>query len=132
MKLELTRTDFTEGSTIGELRVNGTFFCYTLEDVYRPGGVKVFGETAIPTGEYTVTLTYSPKFKRTLPLLVNVAGFIGVRIHPGNSAKDTEGCILVGRRKSIDWISESRAAFEELFAQMTALPPREQITLTVR
>ena len=132
MKLTLVRTDLTEASTIGSLSVNDTFQCFTLEDKVQAGGVKIFGETAIPAGEYTVTVTYSPRFKRQLPLLVNVSGFVGVRIHPGNSARDTEGCILVGRKKSVDWISDSVAAFDELFPKIyAAFQAHEPITLTV-
>tara|TARA_R110000824_G_scaffold89108_3_gene218735 strand:- start:952 stop:1386 length:435 start_codon:yes stop_codon:yes gene_type:complete len=80
---------------IGDLFINGEFFCYTLEDEKRADGVKVYGETAIPTGTYNVLLTKSNRFKRLMPLIVDVPMFRGIRIHGGNTSKDTLGCILV-------------------------------------
>lgn len=92
---------------IGELLINGKKFCDTLEDRERLVwslmpfkqllGTKIFGTTAIPGGRYEVVLTYSDRFKRTLPLLLNVPQFDGVRIHGGNTEADTEGCILIGK-----------------------------------
>lgn len=95
MKILLKRKKFLEDRTIGELTINGKFKCYTLEDTVRPEGVKIPGKTAIPAGEYTVIVTHSPTFKRALPLLLNVPGFAGVRIHGGNKPEHTRGCILV-------------------------------------
>jgi hypothetical protein len=97
VELRLTRKEFTDRSTIGELHVNGVFECFTLEDTVRP--VKIKGETAIPEGRYEVVVNFSERFQRPLPLLLNVPNFEGVRIHPGNTDKDTEGCILVGWTK---------------------------------
>jgi len=97
MRLELIRTECGKVCTIGELLIDGKHECHTLEDVVRADGVKVYGETAIPPGVYSVDITYSPRFKRDLPLLIGVQNFIGIRIHPGNTASDTEGCILVGQ-----------------------------------
>ncbi len=132
MKLVLHRTTFTDKSTIGELDVDGVLECFTLEDVVRPDGVKIHGETAIPAGIYDVQLTMSPRFKRVLPLLLDVKNFIGVRIHPGNAASDTEGCILVGRSHRTDWIGQSQVAFNTLFAKLEAAHARrEPITLTI-
>lgn len=118
MELTLKRTDFTDRSTIGELSVNGSFECYTLEDRVRP--VKIAGITAIPVGSYGVVVTFSPRFQRPLPLLLAVPGFDGVRIHPGNTDADTEGCILVGAQKRQDFIGDSRAAFDALFRKIQA------------
>jgi hypothetical protein len=120
LDLLLRRTDKNPECTIGELYVGGRFECYTLEDAARPDGVKVYGETAIPPGDYAVDITMSPRFKRLLPLLINVQGFIGVRIHPGNTAADTDGCVLVGRTKGVNRIGESRLAFDALFAKLQA------------
>lgn len=132
MKLKLTRTDFSKTSTIGALYVNGVFECFTLEDVARPDGVKIYGETAIPAGSYSVDITRSPRFKRDLPLLINVKNFVGVRIHPGNTASDTEGCILVGQTKGKDVIGGSVKAFNALFAKMQAAKNKgDAITLEV-
>ena len=93
MKIEVERKLYTEQSTIGELSIDGKFFCYTLEDTVRQPGVKVYSKTAIPSGAYEVTLTHSPKFGRLMPLLNNVPNYVGVRIHSGNDANDTEGCL---------------------------------------
>jgi len=117
MKLVLDRQDYTKESTIGKLFIDGVFECYTLEDVVRHGP-KVFGETAIPQGTYEVIITQSPRFKRLLPLLVKVPGYEGVRIHPGNTAKDTEGCLLVGTGHSANMVTDSKTAFNKLFAKL--------------
>lgn len=116
MKLLLKRLHRTESSTIGELYVDGVFECYTLEDVERE--VKIKSETAISKGTYKVIVTMSNRFKRLLPLLINVPDFQGVRIHSGNTNHDTEGCILVGQTRSKDFIGKSRKAFDNLFKKM--------------
>lgn len=116
MKLEVKRTIFTDLSTIGELSIDGEFFCYTLEDVVRDK--KIYGKTAIPAGTYKVVFTYSPHFNRILPLLVGVPDYEGVRIHPGNTDADTEGCILVGQAYRKDFLLASRAAFDPLFEKI--------------
>lgn len=103
-----------------------------MEDMVRPDGVKVYGETAIPAGVYNVVITPSKRFKRDLPLLENVPGFEGIRIHPGNTAADTDGCILVGRAKGADYVSESKAAFAVLMGKIRdALDAGEKVTLEV-
>lgn len=86
--------------TIGKLYIGNDYFCDVLEDVVRPFGEKVAGKTAIPTGQYHVKKTMSPRFKRILPEILNVPNFSGVRIHEGNTAKDTEGCLLLGLNKA--------------------------------
>jgi hypothetical protein len=93
----------------------------------------VFGETAIPAGNYKVVIDYSPRFKRELPHILNVPGFEGVRIHPGNTSEDTEGCILVGKTwAGTNFIGQSRKAFEELFAKMkAAVAAKEEIELEI-
>ena len=83
-------------------------------------GEKVYGETAIPAGTYDVTVTWSPRFKTRLPILGDVPNFSGVRIHPGNKADDTEGCILVGRAVYPDRLGQSRLAFDVLMAKIDA------------
>ena len=121
MKLQLTRVQLDNDVTIGELLVDGAFECWTLEDTVRgEDEPKVYGETAIPFGTYKVDITDSPRFKRRLPLLLNVAGFGGVRIHPGNDAGDTEGCILVGLDREAKRIGHSKLAFDVLFAKLEA------------
>lgn len=120
LSLTLIRIERTENSTSGELCVDGEFECYTLEDEDRlsQNQTKVPGHTAIPAGLYSVGLTMSPRFGRVLPLLEDVPGFEGVRIHPGNKPEDTDGCVLVGRIKGPDAVAESRLAFDALFAKL--------------
>lgn len=105
MNLLVERITKTDNSTIGKLYIDGKFFCYTLEDVERD--VKIYGETAIPKGVYDVIIDRSVRFKRDLPLLLNVKGFDGVRIHRGNNKSHTLGCILVGYKLGIDFIGDS-------------------------
>lgn len=134
MKIEVIRPE-TCGTTctIGEMFINGEFKCYTLEDVVRPDGEKIYGETAIPTGNYRVTITHSNRFGRDLPLVNDVPNFSGIRIHPGNTAADTHGCILVGLSKSENFIGQSRLAFEGIFAQIRdAIEHGEEVTIEVK
>jgi hypothetical protein len=126
MKIQIKRLHRTENSTIGELLVDGVWECYTLEDVERD--VKIKNETAIPKGTYKVIINQSNRFKRLLPLLLNVPNFEGVRIHSGNTNHNTEGCILVGRTRSKDFIGQSRKAFDSLFAKMQKA---KEITLII-
>lgn len=114
MKLELKRRWLTADSTIGELYVDGAFECYVLEDVYRGGLPKVSKQTAIPVGEYVVKKTFSERFQRMMYLVMDVPGFSGIRIHSGNTAADTEGCLLVGTTKGQDQVLQSRSALLEL------------------
>ena len=131
MKLTLERSWCGPVCTIGTLRVDGEFAAFTLEDVVREE--KIAGETAIPAGEYNVVITPSARFKRDLPLVEDVPGFEGIRIHPGNDAGDTEGCILVGLAKGKDYVSESRKAFDILFPKIkSALDAGETVTLEVK
>jgi len=116
MKLLLERRPSAFGATIGELFVDSVPECFTCEDTVREE--KIHGETAIPAGSYNVIVTYSNRFKRELPLLENVPNFEGIRIHPGNTAADTEGCILPGRTHTDRTVGESRAAFNALFAKI--------------
>ena len=97
MNLFLQRIAQTPEYTIGRLYIDEKFFCHTLEDAVREETIA--GKTAIPEGTYQVIVNRSPKFKRDLPLLLDVPNFEGIRIHRGNTAKDTSGCILVGENK---------------------------------
>lgn len=116
MNLKLIRKDFTDKSTIGELYVDNQFECYVLEDAVRE--TKLAGITAIPYGTYLVTITYSNRFGKDMPLLNNVPNFSGVRIHSGNTDKDTEGCLLVGTGKGVNIITQSKLAFDKLFPKL--------------
>ena len=126
MKIVVVRDTFTENSTIGKMLIDGAFFCYTLEDTIRD--VKVHGETAIPYGTYKVIVNMSNRFKRLMPLLIDVKGFEGVRIHNGNTKEHTHGCILVGATKSKDFIGDSKVTFNKL---MTKLNGVKDITLEI-
>lgn len=102
----------------GERFGDGKTYCNALEDADR--GLtsdmtidqilkkKVYGETAIPKGEYLITMTYSPKYKRNMPLVNNVKGFDGIRLHSLNKPEDSEGCIGFGKNDKVGWISNSR------------------------
>lgn len=135
MELKLNRIFLGSSATIGELLVNDKYLCDTLEDRVRPEGEKVYGETAIPEGMYEVKLTHSPRFKKILPEILNVPNFSGIRIHTGNSSKDTEGCILVGTwdGEKEGWVGNSRIAFDELMSLLEeATNNKEKITITVK
>ena len=97
MKLKLLRNRFASEYTTGQLYVDEVYFCFTLEDTVRKGP-KVYGETAIPQGIYKVTLDTSPRFGPNTIFIHEVPGFTGIRIHSGNTHKDTQGCIIVGYR----------------------------------
>lgn len=139
MKLTLIRKASLANCTIGDLAIDGVQECYTLEDQVREiagapvSSWKVAGDTAIPQGTYQVIINHSQRFNRDLPLLVNVPGFVGVRIHPGNTAADTEGCILVGTKIGDQAILESRKAFAEFFDKLeTALQSGELCHIEIR
>lgn len=134
MELTLNRIFLGTVATIGELWVNDLHLCDTLEDRVRPEGEKVYGKTAIPEGTYEVKLTYSPRFKKILPEILNVPNFSGIRIHSLNKAEESEGCIGVGEwnGKDTNWISNSRKAFNKLFAILQEASDRgEKITITI-
>jgi hypothetical protein len=131
MEMKLVRTTLNDQCTIGELFLDGSDEreCFTLEDVVRP--LKIPGMTAIPAGFYEVVVTFSARFKRPLPLLLNVPNFDGVRIHTGNTDKDTEGCILVGQTKGDNKIGQSRDAFAALFGKINDAAQSEKIILEI-
>ena len=122
MNLRVIREPSINGATLGSLYVNGVWQCWTLEDAIReiPGqpvaSWKVKGQTAIPAGRYALVITPSQRFQRPLPLLMDVPGFTGIRIHPGNTVADTEGCLLVGQDRQTGRVLRSRVAFAALFA----------------
>lgn len=133
MKLHLLRTIMTDHATVGVLRVDGRHECFICEDTYRPPPEpKVPKFTAIPCGTYPVTITHSPRFGVDMPLLLDVPGFQGVRIHPGNAPEDTEGCLLPGRTAAHNYVGESRLAYEALLLKLRGATGRgESITITI-
>ena len=151
MELTLHRTEFSPDWTMGRLYVDGRYFCDTLEDCdrdldrngrFEEPERKVPGRTAIPYGTYPVTIdVVSPRYSlkkayrsigAKMPRLLNVRHFNGILIHPGNTPKDTEGCVLVGRRSAPGRLAASRDTFFSLYSSLTAARERgETITLTV-
>ena len=142
MKLKLYRKYRKNGYTIGLLYADGKFVCNTLEDTDRGltsamserqiASIKVKGKTAIPTGVYSIIVTYSPRFKKQMPLLYNVKGFEGVRIHSGNTANDTEGCILCGKNTEVGKVTSSRIWTEKVYELINnAIRKRESVTIEI-
>ena len=142
MKLLLKRKFKGPDYTIGDLFIDGKFFCNTLEDTVRilpllcpdtPQGIKCqckekeYGRTAIPAGHYKVTMKQSPRFKRVLPYLHDVPHFLGILIHSGNDASHTEGCILVGYNTAKGMVTSSRSAYQKLITFLD----REDFEITI-
>lgn len=143
MKLTLKRKFLGDKYTVGDLFIDGKFFCNTIEDKvrelpaacpYTPKGQsckckgKIYAKTAVPVGTYKVTLEYSPRFKRKLPLLHNVPHFIGILIHSGNDESASAGCLIVGNNTVKGKVTESRATSDKLNA---ILSKETQITIKV-
>lgn len=143
MELLLKRHTRTEKSTIGDLFVNGVFECNILEDKDRALNknmplkeiekLKLKGITAIPYGRYEIVLNFSNNFQKYLPLLIDIPAYAGVRIHSGNTDKDSFGCLLTGKydKKTPDFVSGSRIAFDALFKKLKAVEKKEKIFITI-
>ena len=121
MNLRLDRVEANNQNTFGLWYIDSDFFGFCVEDPYHEQ--KIAGNTRIPAGVYKVDLTYSPRFKKNMWELINVPGFTGIRIHTGNDAEDTEGCLLVGWNADINLQGESKIyrskeAFGELDKRM--------------
>lgn len=138
MELQLKRSFFTSTTTIGELSINNTPFCFILEDTDR--GLtstssisnKIHSKTAIPYGRYEIVLTFSDRFQKVLPLLLHVPLYAGIRIHPGNRSTDTDGCLLPGKWDGkTEMVTESRITFGKLFTILKAAWSKEKIFITV-
>lgn len=152
MQIVVKRRWFTNDTTIGEMSIDNTFECYTLEDKDRNlsdsmslgdiNKIKIFGKTAIPTGTYKVTVEATgivvnvgqrpgPPGAKKLPLIIPIKGFSGVRIHVGNNATATEGCLLVGQGRIKDAITNSTAALNSVFDQIeTAINAGQSVSIT--
>lgn len=129
-KIIVNRDTYNPKNTLGKMYINDVFFCETLEDVVRDinkdgdladtNETKVYGETAIPSGIYKMIINMSNRFKKEMPLLLDVKGFEGIRIHAGNTDIDTHGCILVGlTRIKNNTIGQSKLAFEKLMLELS-------------
>lgn len=142
MNITLNRIAKKSKYTIGKLYIDGEYFCDTIEDTDRGltqtmtdaqiKSKKVYGQTAIPTGTYRVIISYSNKFKRQMPLLLNVPGFLGIRIHSGNTEKDTEGCLIVGKNKIVGKVIESKDTYNKLFSMLCEANKKEAIKITIK
>ena len=112
------------------------YFCDTLEPTWRDyehGAYKVKGRSAIPEGRYAVVISYSPRFKQWLPILLGVPKFEGIRIHAGNTAKDTEGCILVGKNREVGKVLDSRKWLYELKQRIVEAKDKgEAVWITIK
>ena len=130
--LRLQREPSDGGATLGALYINDVWQCWTLEDVIREpaGGTyvdpvawvaswKVAGKTAIPAGRYGIVLTQSARFGIILPELLSVPGYTGIRVHAGNKAENTEGCVLVGSGRQAAAIGQSQLALDALMQRLT-------------
>lgn len=143
MRLTLIRKYKLPTYTIGKLYIDGEYFCDTLEDkdrgltdtmtVSEISKIKIKKETAIPTGTYKVTITYSNRFKKNMPLINGVKGFEGIRIHSGNTDKDTEGCLLVGMNLERGKVLKSQETFRKLYKMLSGAKLRgEYIQITIK
>ena len=148
MELILERIAKRKAYTIGRLSIRqqvddeylagyeDRYFCDTLEPTWRDyanGAYKVKGRSAIPEGRYAVVISYSPKFKQWLPILLGVPKFEGIRIHAGNTAKDTEGCILVGQNREVGKVLDSRKWLYKLKQKIVEAKGRgEAVWITIK
>jgi hypothetical protein len=130
MTLRVIREPSINGATLGVVFLNDRFLCFSLEDELRERAGeaveswKVPGQTAIPAGRYQLRVTWSPRFQRNLPELVDVPGFSGIRIHSGNRHSDTEGCLLVGFQRANAVVTESLRAMAFITPQIQAADKR--------
>ena len=127
MELKLIRTEKTADYTHGKLYINEAYVCDTLEDAVRI--VKIPGKTAILPGRYRVLMTYSNRFGKIMPELQDVPEFKGVRIHAGNTVKDTEGCILCGTMYEPGVITNSRTACGKVYEMLDKATDKIYITI---
>jgi len=133
MHIRVMREPSINDTTLGSLFIDDHWQCHTLEDVIRPAGEKVRNKTAIPPGRYKLILSMSNRFKKIMPEVLNVPMFTGIRIHSGNTAKDTAGCLLVGQTRSLETrsIGRSRFAYTALLLKLrAALKAGETIYIT--
>lgn len=142
MNILLKRIAKKETYTIGKLYIDDVYFCDTIEDKDRGlnQGMpindikkkKVYGETAIPTGTYSLVIDYSSRFKRRMAHILNVPGYEGIRIHTGNTAKDSLGCIIVGKNKVVGKVIESKVTYDKLFPLLEKAYKEGKINITIQ
>lgn len=141
MKLTLNRIALRQTYTIGKLYIDGKYFCDTLEDTVRDtnksgkfdnGEKKVKGKTAIPYGTYEIKWTYSPRFKKYTPQLMNVPSFEGIRVHAGNTSADTEGCLILGENKQVGKVLNSRATIAKFYPIIKDACAKGDVTIEIK
>lgn len=141
MKLILKRIALRPTYTIGKLYINDAYFCDTLEDTVRDtnksgkfdnGEQKIKGKTAIPYGTYEIKWTYSPRFKKYTPQLMNVPSFEGIRVHAGNTSADTEGCLILGENKQVGKVLNSRATINKFYPIIKEACSNGKVTIEIK
>ncbi len=141
MKLTLKRIALRSTYTIGKLYIDDAYFCDTLEDTVRDtnksgkfdnGEQKVKGKTAIPYGTYEIKWTYSPRFKKYTPQLMNVPSFEGIRVHAGNTSADTEGCLILGENKQVGKVLNSRATINKFYQIIKEACSNGKVTIEIK
>lgn len=141
MKLTLKRIALRSTYTIGKLYIDDAYFCDTLEDTVRDtnksgkfdnGEQKVKGKTAIPYGTYEIKWTYSPRFKKYTPQLMNVPSFEGIRVHAGNTSADTEGCLILGENKQVGRVLNSRATINKFYQIIKEACSNGKVTIEIK
>lgn len=141
MKLTLKRIALRQTYTIGKLYIDDVYFCDTIEDTVRDinkngkfdnGEKKVHSKTAIPYGIYEIKWTYSPRFKKYTPQLMNVPSFEGIRIHAGNTSADTEGCLILGENKQVGKVLNSRATINKFYPIIKKACSNGNVTIEIK
>lgn len=141
MKLTLKRIALRPTYTIGKLYIDDVYFCDTIEDTVRDlnkngkfdnGEKKVHSKTAIPYGIYEIKWTYSPRFKKYTPQLMNVPSFEGIRIHAGNTSADTEGCLILGKNKQVGKVLNSRATINKFYQIIKEACSNGNVTIEIK
>lgn len=141
MKLTLKRIALRPTYTIGKLYIDDVYFCDTLEDTVRDtnksgkfdnGEQKIKGKTAIPYGTYEIKWTYSPRFKKYTPQLMNVPSFEGIRVHAGNTSADTEGCLILGENKQVGKVLNSRATINKFYPIIKEACSNGKVTIEIK
>ena len=141
MKLTLKRIALRPTYTIGKLYIDDVYFCDTLEDTVRDlnkngkfdnGEKKVYAKTAIPYGTYEIKWTYSPRFKKYTPQLMNVPSFEGIRVHAGNPSADTEGCLILGENKQVGKVLNSRATINKFYPIINEACSNGKVTIEIK
>lgn len=141
MKLTLKRIALRQTYTIGKLYIDDVYFCDTIEDTVRDtnkngkfdnGEKKIHSKTAIPYGIYEIKWTYSPRFKKYTPQLMNVPSFEGIRIHAGNTSDDTEGCLILGENKQVGKVLNSRATTNKFYPIIKEACSKGKVTIEIK